>query len=175
MKIFCLIILMFGYTLNFTAQTNESLFGDSAVMYESYDDETRGFQYLMKQNLNDGKWIIYWDSLRTIIAVEGFYKSQLKNGNFVYYYKNGVKNNATYWRNGKPSGKYEKYYQNGNLNVKGKYKSIKKRYCKGVCSRPVGKWKYWNEKGVLIKEEIWRKGILKETKEYDEEGNLIKK
>lgn len=33
--------------------------------------------------------------------------------------------------------------------------------------------KYYSETGVLIKEEFWVRGILKETKEYDEEGNLI--
>jgi len=29
-----------------------------------------------------------------------------------------------------------------------------------------GEWKYWNKEGELIKEEIWDKGVLKETKEY---------
>lgn len=59
------------------------------------------------------------------------------------------------------------YHCNGNLRVRGRNESdyIKK----------IGKWEYWNEKGILIKEEFWEKGVLKETKEYDEEGNLIKK
>lgn len=29
-----------------------------------------------------------------------------------------------------------------------------------------GVWKYWNDNGVLIREEIWEKGVLKENKEY---------
>ena len=87
---------------------------------------------------------------------------------------------------------YIKWHQNGNIAIYGEY-----------CTLGIGKdtltlkfesistsgtvktsmqfnnkcnlWKYWNKEGKLIKEEFWEKGVLKETKEYDKEGNLIKK
>jgi antitoxin component YwqK of YwqJK toxin-antitoxin module len=58
------------------------------------------------------------------------------------------------------------YHCNGNLRARGRNES--------AYIQQDGKWEYWNEKGILIKEEFWEKGILKETKEYDDEGNLKK-
>jgi len=63
-----------------------------------------------------------------------------------------------------PEGEYITYYENGNIKEKGNYE-------KGF---KTGRWKYYSETGKLKKEEGWKKGKLEKTKEYDEQGKLIK-
>lgn len=49
------------------------------------------------------------------------------------------------------------YHCNGKLRFKGRIINNELKE---------GKWEYWNNEGVLIKEETWGKGELIETKEY---------
>jgi len=56
------------------------------------------------------------------------------------------------------------YYCNHKLRIKGRLLNGKEE----------GKWQYWDEDGNLIKEETYDKGKLLKTKEYDEQGILIK-
>ena len=87
---------------------------------------------------------------------------------------------------------YIKWHQNGNIAIYGEYcplgigKDTLTLKFESISTSETVKtsvqfnnkcnlWKYWNKEGKLIKEEFWEKGVLKETKEYDKEGNLIKK
>jgi OmpA-OmpF porin, OOP family len=54
-------------------------------------------------------------------------------------------------------GKWTYYYQNGTLKRIENYKDI--RHCNEV-EIPDGAWQYFNDKGILIKEEEYRNGIL---------------
>lgn len=66
-------------------------------------------------------------------------------------------------------GLYVSKYPNGSIESKGAFITHrgwrKKAYKDGI-------WKYYNENGTLKSEELYKKGLLIETKEYDENGNL---
>ncbi|MCB0401216.1 MAG: hypothetical protein KDD41_03975 [Flavobacteriales bacterium] len=75
----------------------------------------------------------------------------------VNYYCNGVKKNEFNRIAGFIKGDYKWWYNNGQIRLEGLY---------GDMGTEDGTWKYFSDEGTLLKEEIWEKGVLKETKEY---------
>ena len=60
-------------------------------------------------------------------------------------------------KNNYPNGLYLAFYYPSNLpRIKGTYSNGDQN----------GKWFYWDEKGILKKTEIWRKGKLLKTRNY---------
>ena len=66
--------------------------------------------------------------------------------------------------NPKPRAMYTETYENGTIKLKG-------RLDNGVRK---GIWIYYNEKGMVVKKEHYKKGILKLTRIYNEKGKLSK-
>jgi antitoxin component YwqK of YwqJK toxin-antitoxin module len=64
----------------------------------------------------------------------------------------------------KPATRYTETYENGNLKLKG-------RLDNGVRK---GIWVYYNDKGMVVKKEHYKKGTLKLTRFYNEKGKLSK-
>jgi antitoxin component YwqK of YwqJK toxin-antitoxin module len=63
-------------------------------------------------------------------------------------------------------GWYIEYFPNGSKKVTGQYKENdtkkwKNLWNRGYCSKEHGTWKYYNEKGDLIKTEEYKNGKLK--------------
>ena len=74
--------------------------------------------------------------------MDGTYKNNLRDGQWIYWYENGFKWSEGSFREGKNEGKRLTYFENGKLRYEAYYKE-------GV---RVGKWKFFDEKGKLIQE-----------------------
>lgn len=66
------------------------------------------------------------------------------------YHSNGNIILIANYDNGIVTGDFQKFYNNGNLKSKGVYNKMKKE----------GLWKYYDENGIFIKEELYRNGEL---------------
>jgi antitoxin component YwqK of YwqJK toxin-antitoxin module len=73
--------------------------------------------------------------------LEGEYKDNKRDGNWVYYYENGNKWSEGSFVNGLDNGKRTVYFENGKVRYEGYYNNGKK----------VGIWKFWDEGGKLQK------------------------
>ena len=98
-----------------------------------------------------GEQIHFYDNKQ--IKLKSFYTNGFKNGEWIAYFENGKvmqKYNYTHDRLG---GSYIEYYENGIIKEEGEYAGDKK----------YKKWKYFNDKGELLKTEIWKRGELIKT------------
>ncbi|MCX7764651.1 MAG: hypothetical protein N2253_07170 [Bacteroidia bacterium] len=75
-------------------------------------------------------------------------KDTSKDGPQEEYYPNGVVKRRFTLIDAQLEGEYTEYHPNGMIKVQGFYEQGQK----------VGKWQYFNSKGVLIREEIWGGG-----------------
>lgn len=113
------------------------------------------------------------------LITEGLYRNDLMEGKWSYwvndasgYYLKTVEN----FSQGKRDGNFTEYFSNGKVKTSGSYskdviktKKVKNSSQKGdysiiEYSVPVGEWSFYNEKGVLIRKEI-----------YSPQGKLLKK
>lgn len=62
-----------------------------------------------------------------------------------------------------PNGRYKELFPSGKVHIKGHYKNGQKE----------GNWFYYNEKQVMIKQERYKGGLLKQTRTFNEKGKLI--
>jgi antitoxin component YwqK of YwqJK toxin-antitoxin module len=63
-------------------------------------------------------------------------------------------------------GKYHEYFKNGKSKVEGQFKDSDSQRESNIM---IGTWKYYNEKGQVIKEEYYEDNKLIKTKEYIKE------
>ena len=65
-------------------------------------------------------------------------------------------------------GKYQEWYENGQLKMDGQYNETVSNDSLTYfgASKEQGTWKYYNEEGKLVKEEIYSNGKIIATKEY---------
>ncbi|MEQ9261966.1 MAG: hypothetical protein RLP14_02275 [Owenweeksia sp.] len=90
------------------------------------------------EGLKDGQWLVQVNDHKEI----GNYFDGLRNGKWVYYY-NGKEETIRFegvYENGLASGFHTYYYQNGNVERRGKYAGGKKE----------GVWDYFDEQGDRI-------------------------
>jgi len=73
--------------------------------------------------------------------MEGEFKNERRDGNWVYYYENGNKWSEGSFLNGLDNGKRTVYFKNGKVRYEGFYNNGKK----------VSIWKFWDENGSLQK------------------------
>ena len=76
--------------------------------------------------------------------------------------------NEGFYKNGKMTGYWMSYYENGQIQNHGNYKYTES----GVYSRKDGVWKYYYDNGQIQSESIIKDGV-EELKFYDKEGNLL--
>ena len=76
--------------------------------------------------------------------------------------------NEWFYENGKMTGIWMSYHENGQIESHGTYKYTES----GVYSRKNGIWKYYYDNGQLQKESIIKDGV-EELKFYDRDGELL--
>lgn len=74
--------------------------------------------------------------------LEGEYKDNKRNGDWVYYFENGNKWSEGAFADGLDEGKRTVYFENGQIRYEGQYQKGKQ----------VGIWKFYSESGKLLKE-----------------------
>ena len=74
------------------------------------------------------------------MQMEGTFKDNLRNGRWIYYYKNGKIWSEGFFKEGKNDGKRITYFENGRVRYEAYYKEDLR----------VGKWKFFDEKGHLL-------------------------
>lgn len=92
------------------------------------------------------KEVRYYSNKQT--QMEGEYKDNKRNGDWVYYYENGNKWSEGSFLEGLDDGTRIVYYENGQKRYNGKYDKGKQ----------VGIWQFWDETGKLLKEVDFDKG-----------------
>jgi len=68
-------------------------------------------------------------------------RSVKRDGKWIYYYENGNVWSEGFFKDGKSDGKRTTHYENGKIFYEGYYKD----------DRRVGVWKFYDEKGTLVK------------------------
>ena len=164
---------------------------DGEYIYNYYDGTRKILHY--KDGIKVGESNTYYEGGQ-IKRIEKFLDNEL-NGGWIEFYSNGnIKEKGSYMQNER-IGKWQKFHENGNLKSQGvylpnhivvessenafdtlitseRYEDYKDK--DGGFSFPLtiflkkDTWKYYSEQGKLIKEEIYDKGKLIETKEYDD-------
>jgi antitoxin component YwqK of YwqJK toxin-antitoxin module len=76
------------------------------------------------------------------LQMDGTYKNNQRDGQWIYWYENGSKWSEGFFKNGKNDGKRLTYFQNGMVRYEAYYK---------YGSR-VGTWKFFDERGKLLQE-----------------------
>ena len=76
-----------------------------------------------------------------------------KTGVETFYYESGQEKSTQVYKFGKKQGEYTEFHPNGKVAVKGLYSGNMK----------VEDWKYYNEKGELLKTEKYFRDKLQET------------
>jgi antitoxin component YwqK of YwqJK toxin-antitoxin module len=86
----------------------------------------------------------------------------------IFYYCNGTKRIKFNHNVANDFGKYYEWHENGTLSTDGQYDEIvpPDMIAYFGASKKQGRWKYYNEKGELIKEEVYKDGVVISTKEY---------
>jgi antitoxin component YwqK of YwqJK toxin-antitoxin module len=85
----------------------------------------------------------YYDAAKTKIKFQGEHDENGKrHGKWVHYHKNGTEASITFYTNGIRNGFSSVKRPNGAMYYHGEYKDDK----------PVGVWKYYDEKGVFSHE-----------------------
>lgn len=130
--------------------------------------------------LKDSTWNYYSPDHGKLILSESFLHGK-KNGISYKYYQNGKISELIEWNNDSEFGKWEQYYENGDLRLKcahsegkrsgifqsfypGKIISISGEYKNGLMN---GKWTYFNEKGEFDLSIEYIDGLMLPNKEYD--------
>jgi len=147
------------------------------------DDSTKQWIEAYYKNLTqNGRWV-YWYKNGNINKIETW-ENGLETGKWEKWYNNGNKSEVSYWEKGEMIGlwinwdinglrmKERKFNKNGGKWTEWHTNNVKKLEGYFIDGFRHGQWKYFNKRGNLYKEEIWDKGTLIETKEYNEDGTL---
>ena len=88
------------------------------------------------------------------IQMSGEFKANKRDGKWIAYYENGNLWSEGFFKNGKSDGKRITHYENGKVFYEGYYKE----------DRRVGVWKFYDEKGALVKTVDYEKELKKGLK-----------
>jgi hypothetical protein len=114
---------------------------------------------LNKKGERTGRWIVYLDSAKTKKSTEGRYKNGNAKGRFYYYTMDGVLERRE--TNCFKRLKTVMYYPDGTVRFRGKAR-IENLPTK-IHYYFYGKWKYYDQKGKLLKYCFYEKGVLMKT------------
>ena len=76
------------------------------------------------------------------LKMDGTYKNNQRDGQWIYWYENGSKWSEGFFREGKNDGKRLTYFENGKVRYEAYYKD-------GI---RVGKWRFFDNNGKLLQE-----------------------
>ncbi|KJS07303.1 MAG: hypothetical protein VR77_01320 [Flavobacteriales bacterium BRH_c54] len=142
-------------------------------MLQSFYDYKRGMRTYKSWSINgvllDESQAFNVDDPDSFIYKSYYSTGELKSEEIA---NSGIQPFKFYWKNGNLSqkgnilnlpllrlGKWEEWYEDGTLKREMFYHDSIPNYA-------VGTWKYYSEKGELIKEEVYEKNELIDTKEY---------
>jgi len=117
-------------------------------------------QYLLNNILN-GKSEQWFDNGQLELSCT--YKNNKQEGKFSAYHKNGKKKIEGNYYNGNLDGNWKSYNEKGHIISDEKYNFGKK----------IGTWYYYFENGNKRAKVIYKDGLIKENKEWNESGKLI--
>ncbi len=106
-----------------------------------------------------GKWIIYLDDSNTVKSFQGKFRNGISVGTCYYYTNEGVLEKKDIKKFKKLKTTY--YHSNGKIRLKGNARL--KNMPDKIHYYFYGKWKVYDEMGVLIKSNYYEKGELKRT------------
>jgi antitoxin component YwqK of YwqJK toxin-antitoxin module len=146
-----LYLFLLVLTVSFISCTHET-----KVMVEKYPDGSpkRECVYRGKDDSRELVRETTWYPNKKV-QMTGEYKAGLRDGKWVYFYENGNVWSEGYFKEGKSDGKRITHYENGLIFYEGMYK----------LDRRVGVWKFYDEKGVLMKTVDYTKVKEKNLKE----------
>ena len=115
---------------------------ESRVMEETYPDGSpkRECVYKGKDASHELIRETTWYPKKKI-QMTGEYRNNKRDGKWIYYYNNGNLWSEGFFKNGKSDGKRITHYENGKIFYVGYYQE----------DRRVGVWKFYDEKGTLVK------------------------
>jgi antitoxin component YwqK of YwqJK toxin-antitoxin module len=148
MKKYCLISLLVFFA--FTSCTHET-----KVMEETYPNGSpkRECVYKGKDTSHELIRETTWYPNKKI-QMSGEFKEKKRDGKWIYYYKNGNVWSEGFFKDGKSDGKRTTHYENGKIFYEGYYQE----------DRRVGVWKFYDEKGTLVKSVDYNKELNKVQK-----------
>lgn len=117
------------------------------------------FNRLNKKGERTGKWLVYLDSAKTKKSYEGRFRNGRSVGTFYYYTTDGILERKEINRFKKLKTTF--YYPDGTRRQTGKAR-IKNEPDK-IHYFFYGRWKYYDEKGKLLKYRYYSKGNLVKT------------
>ncbi|OFX32408.1 MAG: hypothetical protein A2X08_00845 [Bacteroidetes bacterium GWA2_32_17] len=117
-------------------------------------------QYLLNNILN-GKSEQWFDNGQLELSCT--YKNNKQEDEFSAYHKNGKKKIEGNYTNGNLDGNWKTYNEKGQIISDEKYNFGKK----------IGTWYYYFENGNKRAKVIYKDGLIKENKEWNESGKLI--
>ena len=114
-----------------------------------------------------GKWITYYKSPKNQIFIKGRYSKNAKKGVWKEYYPNGVLKKKYEYNKGIKAvyvtydniDSLQKIFPDEYLEAYAMAREYPYNYKTGI-------WKYYSDKGKLIKKEFYKQGILIDTKTY---------
>ncbi|MBP1672475.1 MAG: hypothetical protein H6Q25_290 [Bacteroidetes bacterium] len=99
------------------AQIHEVINGDERYMICM--QKGFGLHCFSKPDLENGKWIFYYDSTKTKVKYIEYFKDRKRNGFSYWYREDGSINSLDEYKNGKFHGEFRGYHKNGQLRSKG--------------------------------------------------------
>ncbi len=147
--------------------------------------------FYFKNGKLNGYWYTFYPSQS--IAQQEYYVNDTLQGKYYIYYENGMLKEQGEFKSGTYNNERKSYYPSGKLESIAFLKSVveanyfhlvyysdtnKGYYYSDIdpnaISIKVNDWKFYNEKGILIKEEFYDEGQLLKIVQYDDNGNLLK-
>jgi antitoxin component YwqK of YwqJK toxin-antitoxin module len=143
MKKYCLISPLVFFA--FTSCTHET-----KVMEETYPDGSPKRECVYKGKDTSRELIreTTWYPNKKI-QMSGEFKEKKRDGKWIYYYENGNVWSEGFFKDGKSDGKRTTHYENGKIFYEGYYQE----------DRRVGVWKFYDEKGTLVKSVDYNKEL----------------
>lgn len=148
--------------------TKSSVFASDTTLIYLDDDwkKCKKYEatYIRKLYKENNYWIVkdYFRSKQ--LQMSGRYKKKnlkVKDGDFIYYYKNGQKSSMVNYVNNLKNGEYISWYKNGVIHFKGNY----------LLGKKTGEWEGYYESNALKSKENYVNGKLQGySKWYFENG-----
>ena len=132
--------LNFSFSFFFFTLLLLSCSSEQEVIEASHPDGSPKVVGLYQNNFKKGEIKFYEDGKKEI---EGGYNENLeRDGRWTYWFSNGKVWSECSYKNGLKDGKSAVYFENGQKRYEGRYRN----------DTTIGTWKFWNERGELLKE-----------------------
>jgi len=137
--LFALLIIPFFFSCNTSVER---------VVKESYPDGSPKLIHYVKGKSQDlVRELAYYRHGK--IEFEGEYEDGKRHGHWVYFYPDGKLWSEGYFKRGVSDGPRSTWYENGIKRYEGFYRN-------GLIA---GKWRYYDQKGGMVKEVDYGKGV----------------